>query len=643
MWYNLLGDIMKNYLKQKGILMAVMVVFYLLIEVVAFVWIGFPILPIRLLIDFMFIMLIASVILIIPSHFWSMIYISFWILLVNVVFLTNANLFSAYFELFSLEQFSLIGEATDILNLEYLSLFSFILSIILIVVYVIAIRIISKRFLFKRPKIGFKGFLGVSLIFVVTFFSLIMIIGRQEFSIFEEYSESDVLPTLKRESLKTYGFLAYYFKEADLLYFTDDEEEVEPVEVPYLESVPSPYFGLLEGYNVFTIMIESGEAYAIHPDLTPNLYQMTQAGLNFTNNYSENKTNVSETIGSIGHYPPTHFVPEDYTYSFETSIPLILGDDYQSAYFHDNYSMFYSRGDLLEMIGFDHLYFHDEIFDNAPRWEWDGNLTLDSVTAAAMVDLMFETDDPFYYFWTTLLMHGPYDVGQTNIQLFEDLGYYDQIEQAELDGTWVNPLNAYDEVEIGRMTYYQAAMMDFDAGLGILMDALEERGELDNTLFVVYGDHTAYYHKFNHMVLSDDGELKPYYDMELYTSFLTIYNQNLSDAYLENNASTQITKFTSPLVIVPTVLDLLGQTYNQNLMLNDNVFSELEHVFYSNKLTTLFTDLLYSDNGYDVVYQKDGVSDTYIEEFRFQSDIIIDKLNWINQYYNTHKEAIPES
>jgi phosphoglycerol transferase MdoB-like AlkP superfamily enzyme len=304
--------------------------------------------------------------------------------------------------------------------------------------------------------------------------------------------------------------------------------------------------------------------------------------------------------------------------------------------------MFYSRGDLLDMIGFENLYFHDELFDGAPRWEWDGNLTLDSVTAERMSQVILQTDDPFYYFWTTLLMHGPYNEGETNIQLFEDLGYFDAIELAESNGTWVNPLIGQDEIDIGRMKYYQAAMMDFDAALGILMDKLEEEGELDRTLFVIYGDHTAYYHKFNHLVLSDDGELRPYYDMELYTSFLCFYNEDLTQAYLNDHSTNQITSFTSPLVIVPTVLDLLGETYNQYLMLNDNVFMGLEHVFYSNKLTTFFTDQVYSDNGYDIIYEQGIVSDEYIEEFRYQSDVMIDKLNWINQYYNANKEEKTE-
>ena len=289
------------------------------------------------------------------------------------------------------------------------------------------------------------------------------------------------------------------------------------------------------------------------------------------------------------------------------------------------------------MMGFENLYFHDEIYPDTPRWEWDGNLTLDSLTASNMVDLMFETDDPFYYFWTTLSMHGPYNEGEENIQKFIDLGYYDLIETAEANGDWVNPILGYtesdQELKFDKMRYYQAAMMDFDKALGIIMDKLRDQGELDNTLFVIYGDHTAYYEKFNHIILNKDHIESPYYEMELYTTFAVMYNETLTNTYLENHTSNVIDKVTSPYNIVPTVLDLLGETYNTNFMIGDTIFSDLEHVFYSNKLTTFFTDRLYSDNGYDIVYQKGTVSDTYLEEFSYQSQKIIDKLQWINDYY----------
>jgi hypothetical protein len=73
-------------------------------------------------------------------------------------------------------------------------------------------------------------------------------------------------------------------------------------------------------------------------------------------------------------------------------------------------------------------------------------------------------------------------------------------------------------------------------------------------------------------------------------------------------------------------------------MLGSTIFHDLEHVFYSNKLTTFFTDKLYSDNGQDIIYEKGYISDTYLEEFRFQSQQIIDKLQLINEYYQTSRQ-----
>ncbi|MFP4478005.1 MAG: LTA synthase family protein [Candidatus Izemoplasmatales bacterium] len=623
---------MKEYLKQKLILMGIFIFFYFVIEIIAFLWIGFQLLPKNIIIDLVFILFISGFILIIPSNKWGIIYMSTWLLFVNGLFVTNANTFSSYFELFTFEQFKLIGEATDILNLDYISFRAFIDFLLIILAYVLVLRFVKRKYLKTKVLVNKKILLNSLTIFIFLMIGLVTAISTRTFNPFEDYSEDVTLPTLKRDALEKYGFLAYYYKEVDLLYFSD--ETFPQYEIPYQASKPTQYFGLLEGYNIFTIMIESGESYAVHPILTPNLYAMTEAGLYFPNHYSENKTNVSEIIGINGHYPPHSYDTSNYEYVFEDSIADKLNDTYETAYFHDNYSVFYSRGDILSMLGFEHLYFHDEIFPDQPRWQWDGNLTLDSDTAEAMTDLMFQTDDPFYYFWTTLLTHGPYNEGQDNIQKFEELGYFDLIELAQTNGDWVNPLSDYDEEDQERMVYYQAAMMDFDKALGILVDALKAEGEYDNTIFVLYGDHAAYYHNFNRKVYNEEDEETAYYDIDNYSSFFTIYNQRLSDEYLHNHASTTINKFVSPYTIVPTLLGLLGETYNENFMLGNSVFSDIEHVFYSNKTTTFFTDKLYSVNGYDIVYEREYISDHYLEEFRYQTEIIIEKLQMINDYYS---------
>ncbi|QLY39778.1 sulfatase-like hydrolase/transferase [Hujiaoplasma nucleasis] len=626
---------MNTYLRQKFILIGIFIFFYYVIEIIAFLWIGFSVFPRSFLVDFIFVAIVSLPILIIPSHKWSIIYMSVWLFFVNALFVTNANTFNAYFELFTLEQFKLLGEATDILNFTYMSVTAFIVFFVLIGLFVYLMKYLNKNLFIERIQIHKKHYFNVLALFTLLIFSLVMIFSTQEFETFYEYNEDQTLTTLKRESMKRYGLLAYYYKEAELIYFRN--EPSDGFKYIYTPNKETRYFGLLEGYNVFTIMIESGEEYAINEVLTPNLYLMMNQGLYLENHYSENKTNVSEVIGMIGHYPPNTFDSLLYDYEFESSLPLILSDQYETAYFHDNYPVFYSRGEIYSMLGFEHLYFHDDLYPDEARWEWDGNLTLDSLTAEKIVENMFVTDDPFYYFWTTLLTHGPYDEGDLNRQKFIDLGYYAQIDQAEANGDWVSPIASYQESDADvihqKMKYYQAAMMDFDKGLGLIMDALKAQGEYDNTLFVIYGDHTAYYEKFNHIVLDNDNIDEPYYEMELYTTLGLLYNQKLTDTYLLSNNSNRISKVSSPYMIVPTVLDLLGHSYNQNFMIGDSLFNKLEHVFYSHKLTTFFTDRLYSDNGYDIVFQKGIVSDTYLEEFTYQSNRIIEKLQWINDYY----------
>jgi phosphoglycerol transferase MdoB-like AlkP superfamily enzyme len=635
---------MKEYIKQKLILIGLMLLFYYIIETIAFLWIGFQPLPKFFLVDFIFITLVALPILIIPSTKYSVIYMSVWLLFVNGLFVTNANIFSVYFELFTLEQFKLLGEATDILNLDYIYVPAFIVFLIVASVYVIVVKFVKKCYLSEKPTIEKRRLLHLIPIYIALSLALVVSFSLFDTGALNDFSDDQTLTTLKRDSMKQYGLLAYYYKEAEILYFGNGlEDDFVYIDKP---SQPSPYFGLLEGYNVFTIMIESGEEYAINEYLTPNLYQMTQDGLYFENHYSENKTNVSEVIGMVGHYPPQSFDTENYNYTFESSIPVILNDTYETAYFHDNYPLFYGRGDTLEMIGFEHIYFHDELYDGEPRWEWDGNLTLDSVTADKIIEQMFKTNDPFYYYWTTLLTHGPYNEGAINAQLFIDLGYQETLEEAEEAGLWINPLQGYDGEDkddlFDRMKYFQMAMMDLDVAIGKLMDELETRGELDQTLFVLYGDHTAYYNHFNHIVLDQDEIDESYYNMNLYTTFYTIYNPTLTNEYLKTHESNVVDKFVSPYTIVPTVLDLLGQTYNQQFMVGDHIFSDLEHVFYSNKLTTFFTDKLYSDNGYDIVYQNGFVSDMYFEEFIYQSDTIVEKMKWINDYYLNTRTEIEE-
>ena len=104
-------------------------------------------------------------------------------------------------------------------------------------------------------------------------------------------------------------------------------------------------------------MGETLQDFVIDKELTPNLYKLKYEGINFTRNYSVNKTNMSEMIGITG----TYYSFYDETYDVDFAIPNILDGKYKTTYVHDNNNTFYSRGKLMQYFGFDYAYYQNNI------------------------------------------------------------------------------------------------------------------------------------------------------------------------------------------------------------------------------------------------------------------------------------------
>jgi len=631
---------MKLYLREKGSLILTFMVFYMLIQFITFQWVDFSLFPQSFFVDFFIALGVASLSLLFKSNKASIIYLTLVLALVMTLFLINATMYSVYFDLFTIQQLTLIGEATNVFNFEFLSIPSIILAVIITFLYYLTIRFLWKKMYRYYEQI--PNYYKKTAIVLLTVFSFMTMFFVSGIKTFERYRSNMIITTFKRASLEDYGILGYYLKEAQIVVFgtrLNNYDDIGDDLIPIQEADKTEYFGLLEDANVMTIMVESLQSFAVNEVLTPNLYRMTQEGLYFPNNYSENKTNVSEIIGMTGNYPTIPFLPSYYTYDFTHSLPNILknGYGYQTAYFHDNVGSFYSREKIFGSLGFQETYFHYDLFPNQQMWTWNGDYTLDSITAEKVIDNMDLNGNPFYYYWSTMSMHGPYNFGPLNKQLFDDLGYFSAIDQAEASGTWINPLEDGATADQLRIRHYQAAVMDFDYALGLILDELERKNLIDNTIIVLFGDHNVYYHELN-LVLNDTTSSE-FYKMDMYQSFLTIYNPILSAKYLENNDTTQIDKFVSPYNIVPTLFDLLGLVYNQNIMMGDSVFSSNMQVFYSQKLTGFFDDKLYSNDGFEIFYFNEYVEQFYIEQFLETTEELRERLEIINYWYDKTKES----
>lgn len=633
-----MGEFMKLFLKEKGALVVTFIFFYLLIEYITFAWVDFSAFPQSFFVDFLFALGVGTLAFLFKSNKAAIIYLTIILAFVMSLFLINATMYSVYFDLFTLQQLTLLGEARNVFQFDFLSVNSIIVAIVIAIAYFIVLRILWKkmyRYYEDIPRYYKKAFIVLSFVFLFIFTAF-----SSGTKIMERFVKTSNVTTFKRASLEEYGILGYYFKEAqvivlgnDISDFSENQGEVIPVE----DSLPSEYFGFLENANIITIMVESLQPFAVNEVLTPNLYKMTQEGLYFPNHYSENKTNVSELIGITGNFPSTLFLPKGSTYDFPYSLPTVLSEDYRTAFFHDNNSTFYSRGNVMPMVGFEEYYFHNNLFPGVERWSWNGDYTLDSVTIEKVMEFMFSEEDPYYYFWSTLSMHGPYNSGPENKLLFEELGYFALIDQAEANGEWGNILAGGAEADRLRLRHYQAAVMDFDKALGRLLEELEDKNLVDDTIIVLYGDHNVYYHDLQLMI--NNTSASEFYNMNMYKSFFSIYNPLLTEAFIQDNDSNIIEKFVSPYNIVPTLYDLLGITYNQNLFLGESVFLDTNNVFYSHKLTGFFDDIIYSNDGYDILYFDQEVSEEYIQEFLADCEEQIRRLEIIDYWYDITREG----
>jgi phosphoglycerol transferase MdoB-like AlkP superfamily enzyme len=616
---------MKRKLLEKLTLISIFLIFYFLIEIIMFSWLKLGSFPKVMIVDILIAIFLSSIAIIFKSHKTSIIYLSLLLFIFGLIALVNQTMnLELNGEIFSVTQFLYADEALNVFMTDFLHFDAIVTMLAIGFFFLLTIRTISRLFFKKYTHVKFYHLKVFPLYLVIVFtlgFGLDLVLPS-----YGHYNELYNVSLFKRDSLKRYGMMGFYFKDVDTTLFnsaardyTLEDLENELIEVdPYdfdESDLSTEYAGLLEGKNVITIMIESGQSFAVNEVLTPNLYKVTQEGLYFPNNHSENKTNVSEVIGILGNYPSSGIIASYYDYDFRYSMPSVLSDlGYRTVYFHENLGRFYDRENMIPELGFEEYYFHEDLFPDEEIYGWGGDYTLDSRTMDRLFDFMFteDQDQPFYYFWTSLVMHGPYNRnypsarGKNNLQKFTELGYFDQIDQAEVNGQWNNILeDSSDSEDPGRYRFYQAAMMDFDVALGKLLDRLEDEGLIDDTILMLYGDHNLYYHQM-HLRINDVEAGEIHYS-EMYKTFFAIYNEELTNAYLSNNpgSTTTIDKFVTPYDILPTYFHLLGIPYDRNFIFGESVLTDHKTVFYSHKMTAFFNDEYFSFNDEMIFYPED--------------------------------------
>ena len=609
-------------------------------------------------IDLFIIMIMLFPIYLFKQRLYTIIYSSVIVFFFCFLFMLNLTYYFASNTPFYLGLLKYLGEAKEVVTKEFIEWWIIAIGLAFEIVYLFANKFIDKYYKYPNEDRFYIPFgfvftlLGILISFAFISGTASYIYKRNKSLDYIHFNNGfEVInyhtKYLKVSSYTSYGMLGSYLSEYSITWGNGSSGEITYNNDPIYSS--SEYTGLLEGYNIFTIMVETGIYETITEEFTPNLYYLQSNGINCTNNYSKNKTSSSEIIGFVGSYP-IETINYDYEHSHEKSIyklkinipssmPELLKNTYATKFFHDGMGL-YARNSLMGQFGFES--YRHEYWDTHPAgssaWDFDGSYELDSDYIDIVLDDMMIKDEPFYTYWTTLSTHGPYvDVQNDEVSkrdaLFEEMGYIDKFDSL-YNQVYYDIYGKLDNDTYKAFRHLICAFMNLDEAVGKIMDKAKELGVYDKTIFVVYGDHEAYYQKLSKALTHSSYA----YDVVQYHTTLFFYNEKLNSTYrTKNSNSGDFNLFVSPYVIVPTLLDLLGINYNEQLYFSPSIFrfkNEFDGIFYSSEYSAFMTNVSYSSSITEFEYiSKDITIDQEAEIVGLENEKLL-KLLYIDSLYS---------
>ena len=412
-------------------------------------------------------------------------------------------------------------------------------------------------------------------------------------------------------------------------------------------SSPTEYFGKAKGKNVVVILAESLEWFAFmngdeYPNalglsdgdlqaLYPNLWEFYQGSVAMTNFHSREKTDISETLSVMGCYPTDAYINYEYADNeMPYTVPNILKQqnaDMQFRSFHNGFKTFYNRDDAHKAFGFEYLTdMYDMEKKGMKNYMEDGERNLDSDMIRVCKDEMFPTDKPFFTYITTITMHGVYYERdnletQRNKLLEKVSALYEgatEIKQKDDEGDPRPAPYCYMTEEEEILFHYMTTVIELDNAIGCMMEDLENKGLLDNTVIAMFGDHNTYYQQLSNYVkdIDDYDTTRKYTD--LYNVPLMIRDSGIGHQVID--------KFTCTSDIAPTILDLLGVRYYENMFYGRSVFSDKTSALYSRAYDIFVGDGIVGTSVNKLVYRSPLVTDDQLTAFKTEATALVEKI-----------------
>lgn len=361
------------------------------------------------------------------------------------------------------------------------------------------------------------------------------------------------------------------------------------------------YTGLFEGYNLVFIVAEGFSGAVIDPELTPTLYKMSTEGFVFNNFYTpiwSVSTSDGEFIATTGLLPKSGVW--SYTEIADNYMPFAFGNQfsklgYLSLAFHNHTYTYYNRHLSYPNMGYTY-YAKGNGLDVTDQWP-ESDLEMIDLTAP-----MFAYEDNFNIYYLTVSGHLEYNFTGNN------MSYIHRSEVEHLDYS-------------SNVKAYIACQLELEYALESLIAQLDDAGSLENTVFVLSGDHYPY-----GLTNEECAELMGVDSIEttfqLYENTLLLWSASMEEPVIVN-------KYCSSLDIAPTVANLFGLEYDSRLYIGTDILSDSPALVMFNDRSFITDKIMYNAGAKRVTLLDASMTDEELQEHLTQySSIVRNKFTY---------------
>ncbi len=366
-------------------------------------------------------------------------------------------------------------------------------------------------------------------------------------------------------------------------------------------SKKNEYTGYFKNKNLIFVVAESYSEIGVNKDITPTLYKLIHSGFVFDNFYVPYylSTIGGEFQSLTGLYPDSSILSiwEDGTNTFPYGIATKFKENGYNTYaFHNHSGYFQNRNKYLKSLG----------FDNFKACEMGLNINCD-VWPESDIEMIDESikdyidsDKPFMTYYMTVSGHLEYTfndnyIASKNKSLVENL-----------------PLSE-------KAMAYTSSMIELDKALELLINKLEEKKKLDDTVIILLADHYPY-----GLDIDEINELSSYKRDSLFE-----INHNSLILWNSKMPATKIDKVGMPIDVLPTIYNLFNIPYDSRLFAGTDLLSDSPGLVILNNRSWITNNGKYNsiDNTFTGTNGKEYIN--YI------NNIIQNKISYSKTIFNT--------